>query len=128
MYHYVLYISGRSKYPTVTLRLLRATLTYSHVHETLSIIQLLKKIGSGTFSMGDGYNLFKLSFVNVLEVAAFFVQFAKWNSENYTKSFTALPKPPPPSVKNAEHVNIQLGCIIYQYFFFYTNSFFAPCS
>ena len=100
LYQYLLYLSNRSKYPTISLRLLSISLTYANDHEEIGLIELIKKLGKGNFSAHDGLELLRLSIVRSIEVSAFFLQFLRWwNQEHYHSfNFTTLPVPPPPQV------------------------------
>lgn len=100
LYQYLLYLSNRSKYPTLSLRLLSISLTYANNDEEIGLIELLKKLGHGNFSAHDGLEILRLSIVRSIEVSAFFLQFLRWwNQEHYYNfNLTTLPIPPPPEV------------------------------
>ncbi|KAJ8667824.1 hypothetical protein QAD02_009487 [Eretmocerus hayati] len=100
LYQYLLYLSNRSKYPTISLRLSSISLTYASDNEEIGLIELLKKLGSGNFGATDGLEVLRLSIVRSIEVGAFFLQFLQWwNQEHYYNfSLTTLPIPPPPQI------------------------------
>ncbi|XP_058800772.1 peroxisome assembly protein 12-A [Phymastichus coffea] len=99
-YQYLLYLSNRSKYPTLSLWLLSISLTYANNDEEIGLTELLKKLGSRNFNASDGLEVLRLSVVRSIEVSAFFLQFLQWwNQEhNYNFNFTTLPIPPPPQI------------------------------
>ncbi|XP_014210519.1 peroxisome assembly protein 12 [Copidosoma floridanum] len=99
-YQYLLYLSNRSEYPTLSLRFLSISLTYASNSEEIGLIELLKKLGQGNFSASDGLDLLRLSIVRSIEFSAFFLQFLQWwNQEHYYDlNFTSLPVPPPPQI------------------------------
>ncbi|XP_014233988.1 peroxisome assembly protein 12 [Trichogramma pretiosum] len=99
-YQYLLYLSNRSKFPTISLRLLSISLTYGDDREDIGLIDLLKKLPQGNFSTSDGMDFVRLSIVRSIEVGAFFLQFLQWwNQEHYYNlSLMALPVPPPPQI------------------------------
>lgn len=101
LYQYLLYLSGRSRYQTLSLRLLSISLTYNNHYEEMSLIEVLKKLGQGNFSTSDGFDVLRLFIIRSIEISAFFLQFLQWwNQEHYYNfSLTALPIPPPPTVK-----------------------------
>ncbi|XP_033217729.1 peroxisome assembly protein 12 [Belonocnema kinseyi] len=95
----LLYISGKSNYPSPLLRLISVTLSYSFVRPTVVITDLLYKIKDGTFTWGDGGTIFEEVAAKSLEVGAFFLRFLQWwDNEIYAKSLTDLPTPVPPTI------------------------------
>lgn len=99
-HQYLMYLSNRSKYPTLSLRFLSISLTYADNHEETNLIELLKKLGSGSFTGGDGLEALRFIIIHSIEVGAFFLQFLQWwNQEHYYNlNLTTLPIPPPPQV------------------------------
>ncbi|XP_036139804.1 peroxisome assembly protein 12 isoform X2 [Monomorium pharaonis] len=101
LYNYILYISEKSMYPSLLLRLLSVTLTYAEPQSALTIAELLRKIKYNSFTFGDGWNIFQRIVTGSLELGAFFLQFLSWwNQENYNIDIMSLPTPPPPKVLN----------------------------
>jgi len=99
LFYHVLYICGRTEYPTPIYKLLSTTLTYSSPQEIVSISELLRKLKDGSFHTGDGVQLLQRTFTRSLELGAFFLQFVQWwNQENYYTNLTTLPVPPAPAV------------------------------
>ncbi|OXU25299.1 hypothetical protein TSAR_005309 [Trichomalopsis sarcophagae] len=100
LYQYLLYLSNRSEYPTLSLRLLSTSLTYAKDNEEIGLIELLKKLGHGNFSANDGLEVIRLTIVRSIEVSAFFLQFLQWwNQEHYHNfNLTTLPVPPAPQI------------------------------
>ena len=95
----LLYISGRSNYPSSLLRLISVTLSYSSARPTVVIIDLLRKIKEGTFTLRDSATVLEEVAAKSLEIGAFFLRFLQWwNNENYERSLTDLPTPVPPTV------------------------------
>lgn len=100
LYNYILYISEKSVYPSLLLRLLSVTLTYADPHTALTITELLRKIKYNSFTIGDGWNILQRIVTGSLELGAFFLQFLSWwTQENYNMDIMSLPAPPPPKVK-----------------------------
>lgn len=100
LYYYILYVSEKSLYPSPLLRLLSITLTYADPQSVLSISDLLRKIKQNSFTIDDGWNIFQRIVTGSFELAAFFLQFLSWwSQENYDTDIMNLPAPPPPKVK-----------------------------
>lgn len=100
LYNYILYVSEKSMYPSLLLRLLSVTLTYADPQSALTITELLRKIKYNSFTVGDGWNIFQRIITGSLELGAFFLQFFSWwSQENYDMDIMSLPAPPPPKVK-----------------------------
>lgn len=98
LYTYIVYISGRSVYPIPLLRFLSITLTYAEPQHTTSVIDLLRKIKSNSFGIGDSVEIFRRTLIGSLEFGAFFLQFlAWWSQEEYRGNIINLPIPPPPA-------------------------------
>ncbi|RLU17165.1 hypothetical protein DMN91_011234 [Ooceraea biroi] len=101
LYNYILYISEKSKYPSLLLRSLSVTLTYADPHSALSVSELLRKIKYNSFTIGDGWDIFQRIITGAFELGAFFLQFLSWwNQENYDTNIMSLPAPPPPKVSS----------------------------
>ncbi|XP_011883508.1 PREDICTED: peroxisome assembly protein 12 [Vollenhovia emeryi] len=101
LYNYILYVSEKSMYPSPLLRLQSVTLTYADLQSALTISELLRKIKYNSFTIGDGWNIFQRIATGSLELAAFFLQFLSWwSQENYDMDIMSLPAPPPPKVPN----------------------------
>lgn len=98
LYNYLLYISGRSVYPTPILRLLSITFTYADPQASTSISDLLRKIKNNSFGLSDSIEIFRRTVTRSLEFGAFFLQFlAWWSQEEYRGNIVNLPIPPPPT-------------------------------
>lgn len=99
-HQYLVYLSNRSKYPTLSLRFLSISLTYADNREETNLIELLKKLRNGSFSGSDGLEVLQFIIIRSIEVGAFFLQFLQWwNQEHYYNfNLTTLPIPPPPQV------------------------------
>ena len=100
LYNYILYVSEKSIYPSLLLRLLSVTLTYADPQSALTVTELLRKIKYNSFTVFDGWNILQKIITGSLEFGAFFLQFLSWwNQENYDMDIMSLPAPPPPKVK-----------------------------
>ncbi|XP_012054593.1 PREDICTED: peroxisome assembly protein 12 [Atta cephalotes] len=101
LYNYILYVSEKSIYPSLLLRLLSVTLTYADPQSALTVTELLRKIKYNSFTVFDGWNILQRIITGSLELGAFFLQFLSWwNQENYDMDIMSLPAPPPPKVPN----------------------------
>ncbi|XP_012340453.1 LOW QUALITY PROTEIN: peroxisome assembly protein 12 [Apis florea] len=99
LYNYVLYISGKSAYTSLLLRLLSITLTYAEPKPILSISDLLKKIRTNSFGISDGIDIFQRMMTTSFEFGAFFLQFLSWwTQEHYSTNLLSLPIPSPPKI------------------------------
>lgn len=100
LYNYILYVSEKSIYPSLLLRLLSVTLTYADPQSTLTIAELLRKIKYNSFTIDDGWNIIQRIITGSIELGAFFLQFLSWwSQENYDMNMS-LPAPSPPKVPN----------------------------
>lgn len=99
LFNYILYISGKSQYPTPTLKLLSISLTYSESEPIVSVSELLRKIKNNSFGLSDSVDILQRMVTRSLELGAFFLQFLSWwNEENYNTNIMSLPVPPPPKI------------------------------
>ncbi|XP_011501431.1 PREDICTED: peroxisome assembly protein 12 [Ceratosolen solmsi marchali] len=106
---YLLYLSNKSIYPTLSLRLLKINLTFANSSKETGLIELLRLLGQGNINANSALEILRLTIVRSIEASAFFLQFLRWwNQENYADfNLLRLPVPPPPQIP--ESVKIYKG-------------------
>jgi hypothetical protein len=106
LYQYLLYLSNQSRYPTLSLRLLKITLTFANDNKETGLIELIKQLAQGNFSANNGLEVLKLTIIRSIELGAFFLQFLRWwNQEHYSNfNLMKLPIPPAPQVAHIFYI------------------------